>query len=326
MARSMRLFLIRHGETVDNVAQRYAGVRDSPLTCHGFQQATRLGQHFRALELSFTHIFSSNLQRTVKTAGQIREAQMLLAGDEDPTRRVPDVVQLPVIMERDFGSMEGKKPYERTQEYVDSPGFVAKESKESLARRANVFLDDHLLPLLEESSEADDLVVAIVSHGIFLSSLWRCLLLRLPHKSVTFASGLMLGPRVSLEQLGGWSNTGFLELLMTQVALEASRHTSDTPSPQVPNLPLPTDALPADAVIDKDEIAQQQLPELPSFPVLTAQKSPTRIARGCTTTILTVNGKDHLQNLKRAGGGFGTSRHDASQKSIQTYFKRRKLA
>jgi hypothetical protein len=40
---------------------------------------------------------------------------------------------------------------------------------------------------------------------------------------------------------------------------------------------------------------------------------------------LTVNGKDHLKGLKRTGGGVGSSRHDASQKGIESFFKRRKV-
>lgn len=310
---------------ISSISPCSAGVRDSQLTNHGFQQATRLGQHFRALELSFTHIFSSHLQRTVKTAAQIRSGQMSLASDEGMARVVPDVVQLPLIAERDFGSMEGKKPHKRTQEYIDSPGFVGKESKESLARRADVFLDDHLLPLLEEWPVIADLTVAVVSHGIFLDSLWRRLLLRLPPKSVAFASGLNQDPRLSLDRLGGWSNTGFLELLMTQVALEKIQRLANTPSMQISSPLSLTDVLPADTVVDENEVAQQRQPEPPSSPALIPQQSSARIARGCTTTILTVNGKDHLQNLKRLGGGFGSARHDASQKGIEAYFKRRKI-
>ncbi|KAM3468559.1 hypothetical protein MY5147_007828, partial [Beauveria neobassiana] len=44
----MRLLLIRHGETVDNVAGIFAGVRDSALTTHGVLQAGRLGGHLAA--------------------------------------------------------------------------------------------------------------------------------------------------------------------------------------------------------------------------------------------------------------------------------------
>jgi phage baseplate assembly protein gpV len=57
-----------------------------------------------------------------------------------------------------------------------------------------------------------------------------------------------------------------------------------------------------------------------------ALQAPTpHIAHGWNTTILAINGKDHLKGLKRTGGGVGSSRHDTSQKSIETFFKRRKV-
>ncbi|KAL6710867.1 hypothetical protein ACN47E_007924 [Coniothyrium glycines] len=179
MARCMTLFLIRHGETVDNVAGLYAGSRDSELTNHGYQQATRLGVHFKALGLSFTHVFSSQLQRAAKTAEKIREAQLAAAGVESNPRIVPDVVQLPILMEQDFGSMEGKKFFERSIDYKttgkeqhrqankSSVEFVDVESKEVMARRADQFLNEHFLPLLRDDTETADFVVAIVSHEYF---------------------------------------------------------------------------------------------------------------------------------------------------------------
>ncbi|KXH40073.1 phosphoglycerate mutase [Colletotrichum simmondsii] len=103
---AVHLYLIRHGESVDNVANLYlgrsflfrlfseksnlspiltssalfvgvarvcsAGSRDAPLTNHGVLQAKRLGEHLstRTAEAAapITHVFSSNLQRAHRTA------------------------------------------------------------------------------------------------------------------------------------------------------------------------------------------------------------------------------------------------------------------
>jgi len=46
---NMRLYLIRHGETVDNVAGLYAGMKDSPLTNHGVEQIKRLGSYVKPM-------------------------------------------------------------------------------------------------------------------------------------------------------------------------------------------------------------------------------------------------------------------------------------
>ncbi|KAJ4368809.1 hypothetical protein N0V83_005891 [Neocucurbitaria cava] len=325
-----------------------AGSRDSELTNHGYQQATRLGTHFQSVGLSFTHLFSSHLQRAAKTAGKIREAQLGQLRDEALKRATPDVVQLPLLMEQDFGSMEGRKWYDRPpesklsgkehhrQENKETAGFVDVESKDSMARRADAFLDEHLLLLLEKS-EAKELVVAVVSHGIFLSRLWKRLLLRLPPKSVALSPELQATARPSLEHLGGWSNTGYLELYLVKDVREQ-------PSPTVHASPTPAtepSSSPAERAIADEQFGEVELPpsataevvtslegvaESPAPPVaLGSSLSTSRIADGWTSTILTINGKDHLKGLKRTGGGVGSSRHDASQKSIETFFKRRKV-
>jgi broad specificity phosphatase PhoE len=317
-----------------------AGIRDSELTNHGYQQATRLGLHFKTTGLLFTHLFSSHLQRAAKTAGKIREAQLARAGEDNATTTVPEVVQLPLLVEQDFGSMEGKKSHERPPESnlsgkdqlrAESKGtaeFVDVESKDAMAQRADTFLDVHLMSLLGDISSAAEHCIAIVSHGIFLSTLWKRLLLRLPAKSVVLCLELQATARPSLEHLGGWSNTGYLELDMTR-----------PPHPSTPRGPPPSSlepsSLPAETPATNEGLGKIEVPQ-PNGDEEVAQKdaattevalqaSTPRIAHGWNTTILAINGKDHLKGLKRTGGGVGSSRHDASQKSIETFFKRRKV-
>ncbi|KAG9185767.1 hypothetical protein G6011_07098 [Alternaria panax] len=335
MVRSMRLFLIRHGETVDNVAQLYAGSRDSALTNHGYQQATRLGLHFNSLGLTFTHLFSSHLQRAVKTAGKVQEAQTTPTSHGATAKSVPDVMRLPVLMEKGFGSMEGKKFYDRP-ENKDATSFADAESKDSMASRADSFLDEHLLPLLDEASRDADPVVAIVSHGVFLSILWKRLLLRLPSKSVVLSSELQATARPSLEHLGGWSNTGYLELHMAKAERGDFSVTADvpvvpTPEPSSSSVEMPTTnedlgEVEVPQAATGDDSAREQVSQAPTRTAVAASLAITpHIAEGWSTTILTINGKDHLRGLKRIGGGVGSSRYDGSQKNIETFFKRRKV-
>lgn len=325
-----------------------AGIRDSELTNHGYQQATRLGLHLKTVGLSFTHLFSSHLQRAAKTAGKIREAQLASAGGDNAEATVLRVVQLPLLVEQDFGSMEGKKFYERPAESkmtgkehhrLGSKGtaeFVDVESKDLMARRADTFLDGHLLPLLDDDSGDAEKCIAIVSHGIFLSTLWKRLLLRLPPKSVVLSPELQATARPSLEHLGGWSNTGYLELHMVQSAVPetmpqsaASLHTVPAPSSSPAETPATDEGLGKVEVPETSsdiEVAQKQESVAPDTPTRAAPQTHTpRIAHGWQTTILAINGKDHLKGLKRTGGGVGSSRHDTAQKSIETFFKRRKL-
>jgi broad specificity phosphatase PhoE len=108
--------------------------------------------------LPFTHLFSSHLQRAAQTAGKIRDAQLASAGEDYAVTVVPEVVQLPLLVEKNFGSMEGKKSYQQPAKWKPADkehdrsgsngvaGFVAVESKDAMARRADTFLDMHLLP------------------------------------------------------------------------------------------------------------------------------------------------------------------------------------
>ncbi|KAL0258946.1 hypothetical protein SLS55_006451 [Diplodia seriata] len=226
----MRLFLIRHGETVDNVAQVYAGSKDSELTNHGFQQAQRLARYLKATDVRFTHVFASPLQRARKTAEAILDAQA------SPVLRI---TRASAIQEQDFGSFEGKSWLEGPSSNKPRPaGFVDIESKESMARRVDAFLNEHMAAVWRSAAAGERCDVAIVSHGIILSL-------------------LVPGRPVSLEYIGGFSNTGYLELDMS--------------------------------------------------------------------TSVTINGKEHLKGLKRTGGGLGSSKHDQNQKSIDTFFKRRRV-
>jgi len=62
----MRLFIIRHGETVANIENRYIGHTDSPLTALGQRQAEELAE--RLLLQNPEVIFHSDLPRAICTA------------------------------------------------------------------------------------------------------------------------------------------------------------------------------------------------------------------------------------------------------------------
>ena len=283
-----------------------AGIRDSALTVHGSLQADYLGRYFESTGVRFTDIFSSDLQRASKTANTIRYRQN--SNSTEPSKLV--VQQLPVLREQDFGYYEGK-PFKARQRgssksgkeahreaHREDEGFQDVESKESMELRADSFLDLTLVPLIRKASKLREPIVAVVSHGIFLSSIWRCLLRRFPEQSVKLAPGLSItaGAPTTLEYLGGWSNTGYLELDIKPSSLGNTIDVIDT----IENL---------DSSIEEDTLL------LPSD------------LMGWIMVIKAVNGKDHLKGLKRTGGGVGSSKLDDSQKKLDTFFapKKRKI-
>ncbi len=89
----MRLFLIRHGSTLDNEQQRYTGQVDIPLSPLGEQQAALLGQRFAHEPLDF--IVTSDLQRARATGAAIAQYH-----------HVP-VYEDPAIREIFLGAWEG---------------------------------------------------------------------------------------------------------------------------------------------------------------------------------------------------------------------------
>ena len=68
----LRLFLVRHGETADNVEMRYLGRRDVPLTENGMRQAEQAASALAPF--SIRTVFASPLTRTLDTAARVRDA------------------------------------------------------------------------------------------------------------------------------------------------------------------------------------------------------------------------------------------------------------
>jgi broad specificity phosphatase PhoE len=144
-------------------------------------QADKLGDYLCKTGAILTHIYASPLTRTSKTAEAIRKAQAVATPDASaPTLQI---VKVPDLIEQDFGYYEGKSFQARAadskkigreahrEKHKDGPGFVDVESKESMAKRADSFLDEHLLPLFDTDTTSNEHVVAVVSHGILLSNL-----------------------------------------------------------------------------------------------------------------------------------------------------------
>jgi broad specificity phosphatase PhoE len=68
------IYLIRHGETEFNVARRFQGGLDSPLTTRGAAQARAMGKTLRNLiDPQNVALFSSPRGRALQTAGYIAE-------------------------------------------------------------------------------------------------------------------------------------------------------------------------------------------------------------------------------------------------------------
>ena len=331
----MKLFLIRHGETVDNVAGLYAGVRDSTLTNHGAEQTRKLGQYFAKNGVQFTHVFASPLCRAFKTAEAIVEAQPRTnAQTADTTSKKLSITKVPEIIERDFGYYEGKPFSSRSgprnqqdDEARNQSGFVDAENAESMATRIETFLDGHLVPLFDSDHEHGEHVVAIVSHGMLLSHLWRRLLLRLPRKSLTIAPEVtVVRDNIILEHVGGWSNTGYMELSVRKITTPAAQTSVDAKNVTEVSKATDTAALPTPVPpFLEPEAATVSVAPVTELEKVLDSKISDKTLTGWSTTILAIDSKAHLTGLKRQRGGIGSSAHDEGQKKLDAFFKKPKL-
>lgn len=130
------------------------------------------------------------------------------------------------------------------------------------------------------------------------------------------------GRPISLEHLGGWSNTGYLEIELRPAEASAPDANSATKFAV-----LEEAASSVTGAHATGESIHGSLEVDPEGPVdaADAQGSHSRSAPQLFQMLIkTINGKDHLQGLKRTGGGVGSAKHDEGQKSIESFFKRRK--
>lgn len=136
------LFLVRHGETVDNARQIMQGQTQGCLNEKGREQARVVAERLAAEPVDA--IVASDLQRAIQTAEIIAEPHGL------------PVVTTPLLRERDWGGFTGRFiPDLKGEVWPDDI-----ESEEALLARARTFL------IYITATYPGKRVVA-VGHGIF---------------------------------------------------------------------------------------------------------------------------------------------------------------
>ena len=147
---SLRLFLIRHGETAWSITGQHTGLTDIALTAHGEEEARALAPHLRTVQ--FTRILTSPLRRARQTCE--------LAGFGAAAAIEPDLV------EWNYGDYEGKRTVDIQEERpgwnVWRDGCPHGETTANISDRA-----DRLISRLRALSGS----VALFSHGQFGSAL-----------------------------------------------------------------------------------------------------------------------------------------------------------
>lgn len=116
------IFLVRHGETIDNVRQIMQGQTQGDLTERGREQAQQVAE--RLVQEHLDAVIASDLRRAIQTAEIIAAPHGL------------SVIQTPLLRERDWGSFTGRFiPDLKGEVWPDDI-----ESEEELLSRARTLL------------------------------------------------------------------------------------------------------------------------------------------------------------------------------------------
>lgn len=153
----MRILVIRHGETNENVKRIMQGSLDTKLNSEGEKQAREVGALIHQRE-RIDGIYSSNLQRAYRTAEIISNGELT-------------VEKIPEFQERFMGPLQGMS-------YRDALAKLKKdnlpslksygESHEEMASRLSTAWDI----LNQKAKLKGQNTVVIVSHGSALSTLF----------------------------------------------------------------------------------------------------------------------------------------------------------
>jgi len=152
---ALRLFVVRHGETAENVRMSYLGIRDEPLNETGRRQAECVAEALSQMRLRL--IVSSPLRRAADTAARIHAASG--AGLRKDER----------LREGSFGEWEGLTRDEVLNRSArDAELLLQWEDNSSIAPPGGESCDDvrqRVVGLIEElTAEFPDTSIALVSH------------------------------------------------------------------------------------------------------------------------------------------------------------------
>ena len=179
--KSVRLLLIRHGETDWNRALRFQGQIDVPLNAMGLEQARRVGQRLAALhrrgEAAVPDLHSSDLQRAVQTATPITWATHERTDGGEPHAQSVPLNTLRALREQHFGVFEGNTASDNQTRHPDLwdqwRRFDANFALPGGGESTLAFHDRVITALLDLCQQTDCADLTVVTHGGVLDMVWR---------------------------------------------------------------------------------------------------------------------------------------------------------
>jgi len=148
----MRLYVVRHGESVTNQSKTWTGWTDVPLTEKGEQDAAKAGELLKGI--TFDKVFASDLIRARRTA------EIALPGCRYETT--------PLIREINVGDLAGQPVAVLTREQRK---LVAREGYTSFGGETRQELFDRVSRFMKQLEELECETVAAFSHGGWLRAI-----------------------------------------------------------------------------------------------------------------------------------------------------------
>ena len=161
MINKFNLILIRHGESVWNKLNKFTGWKNIPLTNKGIYQAINIAKLLKNKKIKIDYIFTSELDRAIKTA-KIINFKMDLNKNINCNWR---------LNERSYGSLEGK-----SRIYVKNNFY-----EEYLLFKNNI----HAKPLISIYPDVYNRSESIVNTAERFKPLWKNKILPLLKKNKT---------------------------------------------------------------------------------------------------------------------------------------------
>ena len=152
----MLIYIVRHGQTEENLQRILQGHMPGTLTEQGKEQVQRAAEQLSKEGVKFTRIVSSDLKRAIDLAQIIADKLNL------------PIVTMEILRERDWGKFTGMHISEAMDKYrVDGKWQFPEgttETEEGIYERANK-------ALVELQKQFSDETIIVVTHGQFARNL-----------------------------------------------------------------------------------------------------------------------------------------------------------
>ncbi|MCI1926483.1 MAG: histidine phosphatase family protein [[Lactobacillus] timonensis] len=175
---SIKVYIVRHGQTILNLYNRMQGWCDAPLTVAGMDDATAAGKALA--DIHFDYAYSSDLPRAKRTAELVLDQ---LTTGQRPVLRISTLFR-----EQSMGYLEGEdgghaaeiitgKPFASFGEFAKTMpmskvrDLMAAQDPHHIAENNHDFLHRINMGIKQLSELPDGSTVLLVSHGLVIRSL-----------------------------------------------------------------------------------------------------------------------------------------------------------